>query len=108
MGPACSATSIGRAYALRLEWLPKANTTRFAQLDYIAQHNAKAAISMDEQIEKQTEQLLHYPEMGRPGRKKGTRELVIAGTPFIAIYRVKPRAGRIELLCVLHGARQYP
>lgn len=44
--------------------------------------------------------------MGRPGRKQGTRELVISRTPFIVVYRLK--AKRIELLRVLHGSQQWP
>jgi toxin ParE1/3/4 len=39
---------------------------------------------------------------------KGTRELVIGRTPFIVVYRVKPKAKRIELLRVLHGSQQWP
>lgn len=91
-----------------LTWLPVANATRFAQLDYIAQHNAKAAISMDNLIEKQTAQLEQNPNMGRLGRKQGTRELVISGTPFIVVYRVKPRSARIEFMRVLHTSQQWP
>jgi len=51
-------------------------------------------------------QLVQHPEMGRAGRKLGTRELVISHTPFIMIYRIKGK--RIDLLRVLHGAQQWP
>ena len=44
--------------------------------------------------------------MGRPGRLRGTRELVISRTPFIAIYRVKGR--RIEVIRLLHSSQQWP
>jgi toxin ParE1/3/4 len=36
----------------------------------------------------------------------GTRELVIAGTPFIVVYRVFGNSLRI--LSVIHGARRWP
>lgn len=98
----------GRAVALILTWLPEANFTRFAQLDYIAQHNAKAAISMDDLIEKQTAQLEQHPDIGRPGRKEGTRELVISHTSFVVIYRVRPLANRVEILRVLHTSQAWP
>jgi toxin ParE1/3/4 len=44
--------------------------------------------------------------MGRPGRVKGTRELVIVGTPYIVAYRIKGDA--VQVLRVLHGAQKWP
>lgn len=93
---------------MKLVWLPRAIADRDAQLDYIAQDNPKAAIEQGDWIERQANQLIEHPEMGRPGRKRGTRELVISRTPFIAVYRVKQRAKRIELIRVLHGSQQWP
>jgi len=46
------------------------------------------------------------PQMGRPGRLAGTRELVVSGTPYIVPYRV--RRERLELLAVFDGRRQWP
>ena len=89
-----------------LVWLPTSIADRDALIDYIAQANPRAAIEQDNQIEKQADQLVQHPEMGRAGRKQGTRELVISRTPFIVIYRIKGE--RIELLRVLHGAQQWP
>jgi toxin ParE1/3/4 len=50
--------------------------------------------------------LAQHPLMGREGRVVGTRELVIGGSPFIAVYRVKKT--RVEILRLLHGARRWP
>jgi toxin ParE1/3/4 len=52
------------------------------------------------------EQLRLFPGMGRPGRVQGTRELVVAGTPFIVAYRLKEDA--VEVLAVVHGSRMWP
>src|SRR6266567_2616305 len=46
-----------------------------------------AAISQNHEIEQETGLLTTQPEMGRAGRVKGTRELVISRTPFIVVYR---------------------
>ncbi len=36
-----------------------------------------------------TERLLHdFPSLGRLGQQTGTRELVVAGTPYLFIYRL--------------------
>jgi toxin ParE1/3/4 len=90
----------------RIEWLPAASTHRFEQLDYIAQDNPLAAISQDEHIEHQVNMLMQHPEMGRIGRKKGTRELVISRTPFIVVYRIQ--GTRIEIIRLLHSSQQWP
>jgi toxin ParE1/3/4 len=50
--------------------------------------------------------LLQFPHFGRSGRKRGTRELVLSGLPFLAIYRV--RKGVIEIARILHGAQRWP
>ena len=89
-----------------LVWLRRAIADRDTQLDYIAQDNPRAAIEQGDRIAHQVGQLVQHPEMGRAGRKQGTRELVISRTPFIVIYRIKGK--RIELLRVLHGAQQWP
>lgn len=91
-----------------LVWLPIAMEERFEQLDYIAQDNPLAAISQDEEIERQTNMLSSQPEMGRVGRVRGTRELVISQTPYIAIYRIAVGRKRIEILRFLHGAQKWP
>jgi toxin ParE1/3/4 len=47
-----------------------------------------------------------HPEIGRPGRIRGTRELVATGTPYIVAYRFV--ADRLTVLRLLHGARRWP
>jgi toxin ParE1/3/4 len=46
------------------------------------------------------------PFIGRSGEIKGTRELVITGTPYVVAYRVTDTL--VELLFVQHGAREWP
>jgi toxin ParE1/3/4 len=89
-----------------LAWLKRALNDRDAQLDYIAEDNPMAAVAQGDRIEDQVDQLLQHPQLGRPGRKQGTRELVISRTPFIVVYRI--RGKRIELLRLLHGAQKWP
>jgi toxin ParE1/3/4 len=89
-----------------LVWLKRAIQDRDAQLDYIAEDNPLAAVSQGDRIDEQVDVLLEQPQMGRPGRKQGTRELVISHTPFVVVYRIKGQ--RIELLRLLHGAQKWP
>jgi len=91
---------------LILQWLPKALANRDAQIAYIAQDNPLAAITQGDLIKTQVDQLIEQPGLGRIGRKRGTRELVISKTPFVVIFRVK--AKRIEIIRLLHSSQQYP
>lgn len=49
--------------------------------------------------------LAWHPKLGRVLGDGDTRRLTIAGTPYIAFYRLR---SKIEVLAVLHGARQWP
>ncbi|MGO9338297.1 MAG: type II toxin-antitoxin system RelE/ParE family toxin [Terracidiphilus sp.] len=91
---------------MRLEWSVFAKEDRKAIFDYIEADNPRAAIAIDDRIQTRIEGLAQFPEMGRPGRIEGTRELVIARTPYIAAYRILGDAVRI--LRVLHGAQLWP
>ncbi|WP_263497951.1 type II toxin-antitoxin system RelE/ParE family toxin [Mesorhizobium sp. BH1-1-5] len=52
--------------------------------DYIGQHNPRAAARVVNEIHSKTARLLSAnPFIGRVGEIKGTRELVISGTPYI-------------------------
>lgn len=91
---------------MRLEWLPQALNDFDEIIDYIAEDNPVAAIEQGDEIESQVAGLLENRHQGRPGRVKGTRELVIVRTPYIVAYRVKKEA--IQILRVFHGARLWP
>lgn len=91
---------------IHLEWLPDAEISRDSAIEYIAKDNLSAALNQLDEIEKQADMLLDHPKMGRPGREKGTRELIINRTPFILIYRIN--GNMIQVLHFLHGAQQWP
>jgi len=74
--------------------------------DYIARDNARAAAETVAEILNQTEMLADHPHLGRAGRVAGTRELVVARTPFIVPYRVV--GDDIQILAVFHAARCWP
>jgi toxin ParE1/3/4 len=93
---------------VKIVWLPRARANRTDAIDYIAKENPRAALNQLEEIEQQSEVLADHPEIGRIGRRRGTRELVINRTPFILIYRVRPSTKRIEILRLLHGAQKWP
>jgi len=91
---------------VRVEWLPIAERNRESQLAYLGDRNPWAAIDMGDAIEATVRHLADNPHMGRLGRVKGTRELVVSGTPYAIAYRVEPDA--VVILRLLHGAQKSP
>jgi len=73
---------------------------------YIALDSPGAARRVAARIRNAIEELRRFPEIGRPGRVLGTRELVVSGTPFLVAYRVSGNA--VSILAILHGARRWP
>jgi len=47
-----------------------------------------------------------FQKRGRPGKKAGTRELVVPALPYIAVYEV--RSDFVYVVRILHGAQQWP
>ena len=74
--------------------------------DFIAQDSEQNAGDVAARILGSVELLKEHPDIGRPGRIPGTRELVIPGTPYLIPYRV--RQGRLELIAVFHGRQRWP
>ena len=50
--------------------------------------------------------LADHPNLGRPGRISGTRELVVTRFRYILPYRV--RGNVVEVLRAFHSARKWP
>ena len=91
---------------MRLKWTVLAIRDLREAGDYIAVENPQAAAKMAARILEGVEGLLEYPGIGREGRLSDSRELVVTGTPFIVIYRL--RIPTVQILRVLHHARQWP
>jgi toxin ParE1/3/4 len=91
---------------MKVRWLLKAVNDLEDLHEYIAADDLTAASRQLELILKAAARLSENTNMGRSGRVKGTRELVIPKTPYIAAYRIKGDV--VEILRVLHGARKWP
>ena len=92
---------------MNILWSPEAIEDLTSLRAYIAEDDPAAARGVVLHIMHNIEQLLpNNPQMGRPGRVLGTRELVIPKTPFIVPYRLQRNV--IQILRVYHGARRWP
>jgi toxin ParE1/3/4 len=91
---------------MSIVWLPIAVQDIIHIRTYIADHDPQSASKIAQRIDQAISHLAVMPNMGRPGRLFGTRELAISGTPFLAVYRVQNH--RIEILRILHGRQPFP
>jgi toxin ParE1/3/4 len=87
---------------VRVRWLRVALANLDAEAEYIAEDNPAAV----QKIFRAVDLLKKEPAMGRAVRVAGTRELVVAETPYIIPYRV--RGDAVEILRVFHAAREWP
>ena len=91
---------------MEIKWVRLALDDLDAAGEFIARDNPAAASRVLKRIWDAVQLLAEHPDAGRPGRVPGTRELVIADTPFIIPYRVVEKT--VQILRVLHGKRQWP
>ena len=91
---------------MHIQWSARARRDFVEALTYIADDNPDAAARVQHRIEEAIGHLTRNPGMGRPGRVDGTRELVVARTPYIVPYRVRGQV--VEIIAVMHGAQQWP
>jgi toxin ParE1/3/4 len=59
---------------------------------------------MRNRVEQRVARLADFPFSGRHSRQPNIRELVIFGTPYIAVYRV--RGAQIEILRFFHASQR--
>jgi toxin ParE1/3/4 len=74
--------------------------------EYISRVNPDAAREIALRIVDASVRIIQSPEIGRTGSMKGTRELVVSGTQYLIVYRLKKTA--IHFLRVLHGRQERP
>ena len=91
---------------MKIIWRKEAEQELEDIFDYILEQDPQAAYMVCDLIDMRVKQLMEHPEMGRPGRVDGTRELVIGGTSYLVAYRVKGR--QLDILAVLHGMQEWP
>jgi toxin ParE1/3/4 len=91
---------------LRIHWTRPALADLEAIGDFIAHDNPVAAERTVVRLVASVDALRDHPNLGRPGRLTGTRELVVSGTPNVVPYRVLDED--VQILAVFHGARRWP
>jgi toxin ParE1/3/4 len=89
---------------LEVVWTPDARRDVREIIRYIAEHSPAAARLIKERIEAAPLVAALRPELFRPGRAGGTREIVVHPN-YIVVYAVTEL---IEVVNVVHSRQQYP
>jgi len=92
---------------LQIKWLDLAAQDLEIIEQYIARDDPNAALRVVLHIVDSVGQLAEQPMIGRAGRVRGTRELIIPGTPYLVPYRLKNQE-IVEILRVFHQAKKWP
>lgn len=88
-----------------VEWLPRAIENLVCIVVHIAQDNPPAAYALRDAIRAKADSLAIHPQIGWAGRRRGTREAVVAPN-YLIVYRVQGDTALI--LRVLHARQQWP
>ncbi|KGM26416.1 type II toxin-antitoxin system mRNA interferase toxin, RelE/StbE family [Photorhabdus aegyptia] len=88
-----------------LEWRETARADLLTIIDYISDDNPHAAQQLKNEIENKVAKLPEYPQLYRPGRIPGTREMVVRSN-YVVVYAETTHT--VVILRVLHTSRQWP
>jgi len=89
---------------VKIVWSPRARARLQAIRASAARDKPDAAARLATRIVAVVEALRNHPYLGRAGAEPGIRELVIGGTPYIVLYRV--RGNRITITTIWHAAQR--
>lgn len=88
---------------LAIVWSPLALARLQEIRTFVALDKPDAAERLATRLVSVVEALRIYPYLGRVGPEPGVRELIIGGTPYSLLYRI--RANRIIISTISHGSQ---
>ncbi len=89
---------------VEIAWSPLALARLQEIRAFVALDKPAAAERLAIRIVTLVEALRSSPYLGRAGVEPGIRELVVGGTPYIILYRI--RRAKLLILTVTHGAQR--
>ena len=91
---------------MQLRWTAAAAEDLEHIADYLFEKTPQNAAQLMRRIYDAPSLLKTFPHRGRPGKKQGTRELVIPSLPYMVVYQV---AGDVLFIVrILHAAQDWP
>ncbi len=91
---------------MELRWTEQAANDLENITDYLFLKTPLRAAELVREIYHAPTALLTFPHPGRPGRKAGTRELVLPSLPYVVVYQIMGDV--VNVVRILHGAQKWP
>ena len=91
---------------MRVRWTANASNDLAGIVNYIRKDNPEAARRVAQTIFDGASELRTFPSRGRLGMVEGTRELVFAPWPYIAVYEIFEN--QVQVLRIRHASRDWP
>ncbi len=88
------------------KFTPEAIDDLRAILEHIARDSPQAAVRVVDSLEEHCKELVRFPEMGRCRKELADGLRSLPSGSYMIFYRVAQ--GRVEVIRVLHGARDIP
>ncbi len=88
---------------MRIRWTPAAAADLQHISEYLAVHHPHYRQPTLHTLYDSVRSLKLLPNRGRPGREKGTRELILSPLPYVIAYRVEKQS--IQVLHIHHQAQ---
>ena len=90
--------------SVEIVWSPLARARLREIRAFVALDKPGAAERLATRLVAIVEALRNHPHLGRAGAEPGLRELVIGGTPYTVLYRV--RGKRVVITTIWHAAQR--
>ena len=91
---------------MELRWTEAAADDLVRIADYLFEHTPLHAERIERTIYDARRELLTFPALGRPGKARGTRELVPTPSPYVVVYILG--GDIIHVARILRGAQKWP
>ncbi len=91
---------------MQVRWTTAAASDLENIADYLFEKTPQNAARLIREICDAVFALRIFPNRGRPGKKSGTRELVLPSLPYIVVYQVASDV--LHVARILHGAQDWP
>ena len=96
---------VKRGSSVEIVWSPLARARLQEIHAFVALDKLDAGGRLATRIVAILEALRTHPRLGRIGSEPGVRELAVAGTPYVILYRV--RGNRVTISTIWHGAQRW-
>lgn len=89
---------------MRVRFLKRAVQDLLNIETYTREHSPRGASRIGARLKKRAEDLAQFPEQGTESEKAGIRQVYVAQTPYILIYRIK--GDEVQIITILHTSNR--